>query len=209
MTLRLHDISKTFGYRKVLDRITHTFAPGRYALQGPNGIGKSTLLSILAGIQPPDTGTVTVGGHDLEKAPLQARQQLAFVPDDCPIYPFMNGRDLLDFVARSKRVAVDARIDALVHRLGLAPHLFTRFGQMSLGTQKKTLIAAAWIGQPKVLLMDEPSNGVDQTTREVLIEELQKLPNTTVVVMSTHDADFVRAVAATPLRFETLSQPGK
>jgi ABC-2 type transport system ATP-binding protein len=196
MTLLCHDISKTFGHRKVLDRVSHSFDLGIHAIQGPNGIGKSTLLSILAGVQPPDSGSVAIDGQDLLKSPLRARQQLAYVPDDCPIYPFMNGRDFLDLVAHAKRTQVDAHTETLVDRLGLREHLFTRFGQMSLGTQKKMLLAAAWIGRPTVVVMDEPSNAVDQATRDVLIEELSALRKTTVVVISSHDADFVRALGA-------------
>lgn len=204
MTLRFHDISKAFGHRKVLDRVGHAFAPGLYALHGPNGIGKSTLLTILAGIQAPDAGTVRIDGHDLLAEPVRAKARLAFVPDDCPVYPFMRGRDLLDLVAQAKHTRVDARVDALVARLGLQPHLPTRFGQMSLGTQKKMLLAAAWIGHPAVLLLDEPSNALDQATRGVLIEELGALRDRAVVLMSTHDADFARVVGAEIIPFERL-----
>ncbi|KAF1047447.1 MAG: putative ABC transporter ATP-binding protein YxlF [Xylophilus sp.] len=202
--LRVHEVSKAFGRRTVLRQVSHSFAPGLHALQGPNGIGKSTLLTILAGIQAPDSGTVIVDGHDLLAAPVQAKARLAFVPDDGPVYPFLTGRDLLDLVAQAKRARVDARIARLIERLGLAPHLSTRFGQMSLGTQKKTLLAAAWIGQPAVLLLDEPSNALDAVARGVLIEELRALRGTTVVVMSTHDADFVGAVDADVLSFASL-----
>lgn len=204
MTLRLRDISKAFGHRKVLDRVSYAFTPGLYALHGPNGIGKSTLLTILAGIQVPDAGSVEIDGIDLLAAPERAKARLAFVPDDGPVYPFLTGRDLLDLVASAKRARLEPRTDALIDRLGLRPHLTTRFSQMSLGTQKKTLLAAAWIGNPSVVLMDEPSNALDQVTRGVLIEALKALRNSTVVVMSTHDADFARAVGAEIIPFASL-----
>lgn len=204
MTLRIHDISKSFGQQKVLDRISRSFAPGLYALQGPNGIGKSTLLTILAGIQAPDAGTVTIDGYDLQMSPLDAKARLAFVPDDCPVYPFLRGRDFLDFVASAKRVKIDHRIDSLVQRFGLPAHLGNRFANMSLGTQKKLLLVAAWIGDPGVILMDEPSNGLDPVARGVLIDELDALRPSTVVIMSTHDADFTRAVNAEIIPFSSL-----
>jgi ABC-type multidrug transport system ATPase subunit len=209
MTLRIDDISKAFAGRKVLDRMNHVFAPGIHALHGPNGIGKSTLLTILAGVQAPDAGTVTIDGHDLLTNPERAKERLAFVPDDCPIYPFMLGRDLLDLVARAKRTRVDERVDALVEGFGLEPHLRTRFGQMSLGTQKKILLAAAWIGNPSVVLMDEPSNALDRVTRGMLVDELLALRETAVVVMSTHDADFARAVGADVIPFASLQSAGR
>ncbi len=206
MTLRFHHISKAFGNRKVLDDASHAFEPGLYALHGPNGIGKSTLLSILAGILEPDAGRIEVDGHDLRAAPRAAKARLSYVPDECPVYPFMTGHELLDFVARAKQTTVGPEVGVLLDCFGLRPYLATRFGQMSLGTQKKTMLAAAWIGAPAVLLMDEPSNGLDQATRDVLIGRVRELRERAVVLMSTHDADFARSVGAEVLPFAVLHE---
>lgn len=204
MTLRIHDISKSFGDHAVLRGVSHSFEPGLYALHGPNGVGKSTLLSILAGIQEPDAGTVIIDGHDLHLAPDSAKARLAFVPDDCPIYPFMSGRDFLEFVSQAKKVPISPQLESLIDRLGLRTHLETSIGEMSLGTQKKTMLAAAWIGSPAVILMDEPSNALDHKTRDVLIAELRELKKSAIVVMSTHDADFAQAVGAKIIPFDNL-----
>lgn len=207
MLLRFHEVSKAFGYRKVLDRVSHAFNPGLYALHGPNGVGKSTLLSILAGTLAPDSGEIEINDHDLRAAPLAARASLSYVPDECPIYPFMTGRELLQFVARAKGAPIDAEVENLLESFALGPHLDTHFGQMSLGTQKKTLLAAAWIGRPVVMLMDEPSNGLDLATRHALMARLRQVRERTLVLVSTHDHEFAHGIGAHVLPFSELQRP--
>ncbi|WP_265257241.1 ABC transporter ATP-binding protein [Verminephrobacter aporrectodeae] len=207
MTLRFHNISKTFGYQKVLDRVSYAFGTGLYALHGSNGIGKSTLLSILAGILEPDAGEIEVAGHSLHSAPLEAKARLSYVPDKCPIYPFMTGCELLQFVARAKGTSICPDVEALVESFALGAYLNTRFGQMSLGTQKKTMLASAWIGQPSVMLMDEPSNGLDLATRDVLIARIRQMREKALILISTHDAEFAQSTGAEVLPFSKLHGP--
>lgn len=209
VTLRFHDVSKSFGHRKVLDKASYAFGTGLYALHGPNGIGKSTLLAVLAGILEPDAGEIEIEGHALRSSPRAAKKRLSYVPDECPVYPFMTGRELLEFVARAKGTSIAPDVAALVESLALGPYLDTRFGQMSLGTQKKTMLASAWIGRPAVMLMDEPSNGLDVVTRDVLIARVREMRGHTLVLMSTHDAEFAQSVGAELLAFSSLNGPGQ
>lgn len=143
MSLRFHRVSKAFGRSRVLQGASHSFAPGLYALHGPNGIGKSTLLAILAGILDPDEGEVHIDGHSLQSDPVAAKARLSYVPDECPLYPFMTGRELLQFIAGAKCTVIGPEVEILVDRFRLRPYLDTRFGHMSLGTQKKTRPAVA------------------------------------------------------------------
>lgn len=208
MTLRFQNVSKTFNNRKVLDRMSRSFSAGLYALHGANGIGKSTLLSILAGILEPDSGDIDINGCSLRGSPETAKASLSYVPDDCPVYPFMRGRELLEFVSQAKHAAVTPEVESLIDQFGLRQYLDTRFGQMSLGTQKKMMLAAAWVGAPAVLLLDEPSNGLDRATREVLIGRLRDMSPRAAVLMSTHDADFATAVGAEIIPFAALQDMG-
>jgi len=203
--LRFEGICKSYGARQVLRSLSHSFAPGVHALRGPNGIGKSTLLRVLAGIEEPDGGTVWVAGLDLQADPAAAKARLAYAPDECPVYPFMTGRELLAFVAWAKACEVSAAVLDIVERFGLARHLDTRCGDMSLGTQKKLMIAAAWIGEPAVLLFDEPSNGLDANARALLIELLAAKGKDAVVLVSTHDQEFARALGAELIEFDALA----
>jgi ABC-2 type transport system ATP-binding protein len=206
--LRFEGICKSYGGRTVLDAIGHRFAPGAHALAGPNGIGKSTLLRVLAGVVEPDGGAVWVDGLALRDTPETAKARLSYVPDECPVYPFITGRELLAFVAYAKRCPLTPQVLGIAAGFGLARHLDTRCGGMSLGTQKKLMLAAAWIGEPAVLLLDEPSNGLDVDSRALLVDLLRRKSRDAVVLMSTHDRAFAEAAGAVTLAFDgaTLTQ---
>jgi len=205
--LRFDNVCKSYGSRLVLQGRTGCFAPGAYALRGPNGIGKSTLLRVLAGVDEADGGEIVIAGHSLAAQPAAAKARLAYAPDECPVYPFVTGRELLDFVAWAKQCPVSDDVRDIVGRFGLGRHLDTRCGAMSLGTQKKLMLAAAWIGDPAVLLLDEPSNGLDADARAVLAALLGARRATSVVFMSTHDKSFTDAIGAATVEFETLAAP--
>ena len=149
--LACEGLSVSYQGRNVFKSVTYSFGSGVYALRGANGIGKSTLLRLLSGAQSPDAGRVWIGGIDLMREPQAAKQLLSYVPDESPVYPFMTGHELLEFVASVKRVPINGLVQELTVAFGLPPHLQTRFDAMSLGTQKKFLLCAAWIGAPKVL----------------------------------------------------------
>jgi ABC-2 type transport system ATP-binding protein len=157
----------------------------------------------------PDGGSVWVDGHSLAGDPAAAKARLAYVPDECPVYPFITGRELLAFVAYAKGCAIAPQVLELAQRFGLGPHLDKRCGGMSLGTQKKLMLAAAWIGEPAVLLLDEPSNGLDAGSRALLVDLLREKSGAAVVLMSTHDSAFVQAVGAATIAFDgaVLSPP--
>ena len=205
--LRVEQVCKSYGARQILRSISLTCQPGAYMLRGPNGVGKSTLLRVLAGVTPPDSGAVWIDGHALHQEPIRAKLRLAYAPDECPIYPFITGSELLAFVAQAKRCSLTPQVHAVVERFGLDRHLGTRCGDMSLGTQKKLMLAAAWIGEPSVLLLDEPSNGLDVDAHAVLVDLLREKSAKAVVFMSSHDQAFARAVGAQVLTFDSLSGP--
>ncbi|KQQ36294.1 ABC transporter ATP-binding protein [Duganella sp. Leaf126] len=202
--LRVEQVYKSYGARQVLHSVSLTCAPGAYVLRGPNGVGKSTLLRVLAGVTPPDSGAIWIASHALQVEPVEARSRLAYVPDECPIYPFMTGSELLAFVAHAKRCQLTPQVRMVVERLDLARHLGTRCGDMSLGTQKKLMLAAAWIGEPSVLLLDEPSNGLDIDAQAVLVALLREKRDNAVVFVSSHDPAFAAGVGAQVLAFEAL-----
>ncbi|MDQ1833872.1 ATP-binding cassette domain-containing protein [Massilia scottii] len=119
--------------------------------------------------------------------------------------PFMSGRELLAFVAFAKRCALTADVMDICARFGLGSHPDTRCGDMSLGTQKKLMLATAWIGEPCVMLFDEPSNGLDAAARLVLIELLRVRSGNNVILVSTLDHEFAHAIGATVIEFDTLN----
>lgn len=202
--LRCEGISKSYGNRLIFHNLNYRLTSGVYAVQGSNGVGKSTLLGILAGAIDADAGEVWINDLSMKTSPLAARQLLSYVPDESPIHPFMTGQDLLDFVAMAKKTTVDAKIMQLVERFGLTHHLYSRFDVMSLGTQKKFMLCAAWIGGPQAIFMDEPSNGLDIAARELLASLILEYRQHRLIIFSTHDADFVAACNAIVMNIEKI-----
>ena len=174
-------------------------------MQGSNGIGKSTLLGILCGAIQPDSGEILIDGTDLALHPLVARRKLSYVPDAARVYPFLTGRELLQFVARAKRVPIDEKILELVQRIAVTSFLDHRIDSMSLGTQKKFLLLAGFIGEPRLYVADEPSNGLDTSQRaQVLTKHLVTLGVRNTVLFASHDTEFVDQTNAAILDMNEL-----
>ena len=201
-------LGASYEGREIFRSLDCVFGTGVHALRGTNGIGKSTLLRLLAGAQTADAGRVWIDGIDLMQAPEAAKRRLSYVPDESPIYPFMTGEELLHFVATVKRTGIDTIVDGLVGAFDLRRHLGIRFDTMSLGTQRKILLCAAWIGAPKVLLLDEPSNGLDLDSRDHLIGLLRHWGRESAILFATHDEAFVSACAAAVIETRSLLGSG-
>lgn len=204
--LRFENLCKRYGERVIFQGLHHTSGAGCVALCDENGSGKSTLLGILAGTIDADEGEVWIDGHSLRSAPLEARAALAYVPEDCEAYPFQTGREFLELVASTKRTTVDARTLELAHRFGLTPHLDKRFEQMSLGTRKKIFLTATVLGEPTVVIADEPGNGLDAAARAVLIDLFNTLAKDRTVFFSSHDLKLTRDCDARVTRFVDLGR---
>lgn len=207
--LACEGLGASYEGREIFHSLDCAFPTGVHALRGMNGIGKSTLLRLLAGAQPADAGRVWIDGIDLMQAPEDAKRRLSYVPDESPIYPFMTGEELLHFVAAVKRTGIDATVDGLIGAFDLARHLRTRFDAMSLGTRKKMMLCAAWIGAPRVLLLDEPSNGLDLASRDHLIGLLRHWGRESAILFAAHDEEFVSACGAAVIEMWSLLDCGQ
>ncbi len=207
--LACEGLGASYEGREIFRSLDCAFAAGVHALRGMNGIGKSTLLRLLAGAQPADAGRIWIDGIDLMQAPEDAKRRLSYVPDESPIYPFMTGEELLHFIAAVKRTGIDATVDGLIGAFDLRRHLRTRFDAMSLGTQKKMMLCAAWIGAPRVLLLDEPSNGLDLASRDHLIGLLRRRGRESAILFAAHDEEFVCACDAAVIEMSSLLVSGE
>lgn len=196
----------SYGGRAIFSGVDLELGPGLHALTGANGSGKSTLLRLLAGAQRPDAGRCAIAGHDLWREPQAARAALAYVPSETPAYPFMTPAELFRFTAAAKKVPLEPAVDAFAAALGLEPYLDQRFDALSLGTQKKAMLVTAAIGAPRVLLLDEPSNGLDESALGHLAAWLVQAATNTAVLFATHDSDFIAATRARILRFDALAR---
>lgn len=198
--LAIDGLSMRFGARPLFDGLNFSSGPGAVALVGPNGTGKSTLLTLLAGIATPQAGSIRIAGHALAGAQRQAKARLAYVPDESVAYEFMTGAEFLAMVDALRGTRDAPRATPLLAGLGLDAHTDKRFGAMSLGTRKKFMLAAGLMGDAAVVLMDEPTNGIDAAAKAWLADLIRQQAASRLLLFSTHDQALIDATDARLLR---------
>ena len=171
------DVTQAFGELQALCRLHLDVREGEVlGLIGPNGAGKTTALRILCGLLEPSAGRATIGGHDTRREPLLARRLLSFVPDGAPLYANLSPRQHLALVGRLHGLA-EERIRSegtrLLGALDLADRAEDPVGAFSRGMRQKTALACAILPRPKLLVLDEPLNGLDAPTTAVFKEVLR------------------------------------
>jgi ABC-2 type transport system ATP-binding protein len=177
------------GPLKALDAVSFDIREGEFfGLLGPNGAGKTTLISILAGLVRPTSGRVTVRGHDVQADYAQARRQLGVVPQELVFDPFFNVREALRIQSGYFGVKNnEAWIDELLHSLGLADKADANMRQLSGGMKRRMLVAQALVHKPPVIVLDEPTAGVDVELRQTLWQFVARLNKEgCTVLLTTH-----------------------
>jgi ABC-type multidrug transport system ATPase subunit len=181
-----------FGYRAgepILDRVDLEVAVGLTLLLGPNGCGKSTLLRIAAGVERPDAGSVAIDGHDLWKDEVAARAGLAYVPEQPDLTPYATLDEILALVCRLRGEPIDRAAEAL-GRVGLAGLGRRSVRELSMGQRRRAVLAAARIGAPRTILLDEPLETLDRAMREEVLAWVEGLrASGATIVIVTHDID--------------------
>ncbi|MFC4161630.1 ATP-binding cassette domain-containing protein [Chitinimonas lacunae] len=178
----------TFHYqgRAVLDGINFDLPAGRWNLTGANGSGKSTLLKLLAGVLEPDAGQIELAGVNLSSDPEAAKRRIGYLPDQARAYPGMTPCELWRMVAELRGGDAQAAV-AHALRYGLADFIDRPLDKLSFGTGRKCFLVAAWIGDPLVLLLDEPSDGLDAASVRQLKADLAALPEDRLALVANHD----------------------
>lgn len=194
--LEFSKLTKYAGAKMVIAKLSASFGPGNFALLGPNGAGKSTLLSLLAGVTLPDEGEIAVTGLSLKKHAVAAKRQMAYVPDKATAYPFLTGRQFLELVMGIRKQVENDSLSEMIKAFGLAPLLDKRFSEMSLGTQKKMFLITAFVGVPRVILMDEPTNVIDDKSKMLLVDLIKSSCTTRLFLFATHDLAFANHLRA-------------
>lgn len=170
--LQIQHLTKTYGAKKAVDDLCLHIAPGEiYGFIGHNGAGKTTTLKAVAGILPFDAGEVLIEGRSIRQAPLDCKQRMAYIPDNPDLYDFMTGAQYLSFIADVFRVGADerqARIREYAQRFELTDDLAQPIAAYSHGMKQKLAILAAWLHQPRLILMDEPFVGLDPRAAHLL-----------------------------------------
>lgn len=188
--IQINGIHKNFGGLQALKGVDLTIAQGEFfALLGPNGAGKSTLISILAGLIKPSAGNISVMGFDVVNQYQQARQLLGIVPQELVFDPFFNVREMLRFQAGyfGRGPENDAWVDEVLEGLGLAEKAHVNMRKLSGGMKRRALIAQALAHKPPVIVLDEPTAGVDVELRQMMWEFIKKLNREGhTIVLTTH-----------------------
>lgn len=192
----LHDVS--FSYRPgvpVLRDASCTIGAGLTLLVGPNGCGKSTLVKLAAGVERPDSGAVTIHGHDLWRAEVEARRSLAYVPEQPDLTPYATVLEVLALVCRL-RGEPPGRADSALAAVGLAGLGGLGVRELSMGQRRRAVLAAAWIGEPAVVLLDEPLETLDRAMRATLLTWVEGLcARGACVVVVAHEIEPFAALA--------------
>lgn len=198
--IKINGIHKSFGGLHALKGIDLTIEQGEFfALLGPNGAGKSTLISILAGLIKPTAGDISVMGFDVVNQYQQARQLLGVVPQELVFDPFFNVREMLRFQAgyfgRGKEN--DVWVDEILEGLGLTDKANTNMRKLSGGMKRRALIAQALAHKPPVIVLDEPTAGVDVELRQMLWEFIKKLNREGhTIILTTHYLEEAEALCS-------------
>ncbi|MEU4575389.1 ABC transporter ATP-binding protein [Nonomuraea sp. ATR24] len=177
--LACRGLGKRYGDLVAVDDVGLSIAPGQaYGLLGPNGAGKTTTISMLVGLLRPDAGEVLVGGVDLAREPLRAKARIGYVPQEIALYPELTGRENLRFFGRLfglPRRGLAARVDEVLDLIGLADRADGKLGAYSGGMKRRVNIGAALLHRPQVLILDEPTVGVDPQSRKAILDGLERL----------------------------------
>ena len=170
--LKIEHLTKSYGEKKAVDDLSLHIAPGEiYGFIGHNGAGKTTTLKSVVGIQQFDQGEILVGGVSMQKDPLACKKQLAYSPDNPDLYEYMTGIQFLNFIADIFGISVQERqkrIRNYADRFELTDDLAQSIAAYSHGMKQKLAIIAAWIHQPKLIVMDEPFVGLDPKAAHLL-----------------------------------------
>lgn len=200
LNLTVKNLSQSYAAKQIFKDFSYNFSIGCHVVSGANGVGKSTLLSLLAGVIQPDHGKILFNDIDLTTEAVKAKSQLAYVPDKALIYPFITGGEFLQFIKKVKKTSDITAAHEAMEAFKLTSLIHMPFSEMSFGTQKKFMITASLIGQPNFILMDEPVNGLDNTAKDYLKSYIELNLQKKIFIITTHDKDFSTQVQTQELK---------
>ncbi len=190
MNLEIHELSKRYANNvQALDRVSLTIPKGMFGLLGPNGAGKSTLMRTLATLQEADSGTVRMGDLDVLGQKHEVRKILGYLPQEFGVYPRTSAVELLTHFAALKGIPASQRrevVDSLLSRVNLFQHRRKSVASYSGGMRQRFGIAQALLGNPKLLIVDEPTAGLDPGERNRFYNLLAEVGENVIVILSTH-----------------------
>lgn len=196
--ISVENLVKDFGQKRAVNNVSFAVKKGEIlGFLGPNGAGKSTTMRMITGFIPPTSGRVTVGGHDVAEDPIAAKRLIGYLPESAPCYSDMTVRGFLGFTAEIRGLKGSRKIEAIERVVGLCfleKVLDQSVDTLSKGFRHRTCLAQALIHDPEVLVLDEPTDGLDPNQKHEIRQLLKRFGQTKAIVFSTHILEEVDAV---------------
>jgi ABC-2 type transport system ATP-binding protein len=195
--IEIQNLTKRFGLFTAVDNISFNVEKGTVlGFLGPNGAGKSTTMKMITGFLSPTAGSAKVCGHDVQDDPIAAKSVMGYLPEGAPLYPDMTPRGFLAFVAELRGVngSRKARIDEVVAKVNLQDVLDVPIETLSKGYKRRVGLAQAMIHDPQVLVLDEPTDGLDPNQKHEVRSLIRSMAHDKVVILSTHILEEVEAL---------------
>ena len=201
--IKIDNLVKAFGPQRAVDGISFTVERGEVlGFLGPNGAGKSTTMRMITGFMPPTSGAISVGGYDVLESPIEAKRLIGYLPENAASYPDMTVHGFLNFVAELRGLGGQARkkaVNRVIELCFLDAVLHQSIDTLSKGYKHRTCLAQALIHDPQVLIMDEPTDGLDPNQKHEVRNLIKELGANKAIVFSTHileevDAACTRAI---------------
>lgn len=194
MSIHLEFISKSYGKQLALDQVSFEAKKGEIiGLLGPNGAGKSTLMKILTGFIQPDEGSAFLHGDPILEKSIESKMNIGYLPEQNPLYEDMYVREYLEFQSRIYGVNKN-EIPSVIEKIGLSPEAHKKIGQLSKGYQQRVGLASAILHDPDVLILDEPTTGLDPNQLVDIRSLIQELGKEKTILLSTHILQEVTAL---------------
>lgn len=214
MELQLQKLSRRYGTKRAVDNITITLAPGVYGLLGANGAGKSTLMRMICGVLKPTSGAIRLNGKPMEELGEQYYTHLGYMPQDFGFYPDFTAREFMLYMAAVKGLSkkeATSRTDTLLHMVNLQDVADKKIRSYSGGMKQRLGIAQAELNHPSILILDEPTAGLDPKERVRFRNIISDFAKEKIVILSTHIVSDVSYIADTILMMKRgrflLSEP--